>query len=294
MPKISRGIVKPVFYILLAVGLQWLIPSMFYSVIDSMVADHIRATVDGTWEEMNKAYQLWYLQYEWVLFITEFLIKIAIIVMLLKYVLKISFSDVGVTSFKRGYKQLCLGFTFGVILITVTFISLVMTGNAEVVSWTPDFSVEILKYLLVFVLVGFSEEFLYRGYIITNLRKFSSISVTMFISSIIFSLVHSQNESFHFMSFLNIVLVGLLFAYMFIKTGSLWMPIGFHISWNYFQGIVYGFNVSGLGMPGIFTTDYPSNNLLNGGGFGPEGGLIVTAVTLLGILYIWWHYREVE
>jgi hypothetical protein len=70
------------------------------------------------------------------------------------------------------------------------------------------------------------------------------------------------------------------------------MSIGYHITWNYFQGNVFGFKVSGINTRGIWTTVYDKNTILNGGDLGPESGLIVTAIILLDFLLVCRYYRN--
>ena len=70
------------------------------------------------------------------------------------------------------------------------------------------------------------------------------------------------------------------------------MSIGFHITWNYFQGYVCGFQVSGNEVSGIYQIETTTNNIINGGGFGPEGGLVVTFILLILILAISVYYNN--
>ncbi len=70
------------------------------------------------------------------------------------------------------------------------------------------------------------------------------------------------------------------------------MSIGYHITWNYFQGNVFGFKVSGINTRGIWSTVYDKNTIFNGGEFGPEGGIFVTAIILLGFFFVRWYYRD--
>ena len=124
------------------------------------------------------------------------------------------------------------------------------------------------------------------------LRQTKSMPVIVIASSVLFSLMHVFNASFSLIPFVNIVLVGLLFAYMFIKSGSIWMPIGYHITWNYVQGSVFGFRVSGIEVQGLITTRYAQENIINGGAFGPEGGVLATALILLGFLFVRRYFRK--
>lgn len=61
---------------------------------------------------------------------------------------------------------------------------------------------------------------------------------------------------------------------MYHKSDNVWMRVGFHISWNLFQSVVYGMPASGLGVPAFLVSAYPVGNLLNRGDFGIEGGVL--------------------
>nr|WP_041589180.1 hypothetical protein [Thermoanaerobacter wiegelii] len=71
------------------------------------------------------------------------------------------------------------------------------------------------------------------------------------------------------------------------------MPIGYHISWNYFQGYIFWFNVSGNAIRGIYNA-FPRNNFLSGGDFGLEGGIIATSVILITLLVLYYYYKKAE
>jgi uncharacterized protein len=94
------------------------------------------------------------------------------------------------------------------------------------------------------------------------------------------------NPNLRVLGLVNIVLVGILFGYMYLKTNNLWMPIGYHITWNYFQGDIFGFSVSGLNQKGLYNISTFRDNLLTGGNFGPEAGVLATVVIILGMLLI--------
>jgi hypothetical protein len=90
------------------------------------------------------------------------------------------------------------------------------------------------------------------------------------------------------MSTLNICLAGIFLATGYILTGQLAIPIGLHISWNFFQGNVFGFPVSGGNFQPatFFKIQQDGPDFWTGGDFGPEGGLLGTIFTLLGIVCI--------
>lgn len=185
---------------------------------------------------------------------------------------------------KKEVKNLILGLVMGIIAITLAFILIIISKSGVLVNslLEPRFSLSLVVYFILFIFVGFAEELLSRGYIIgamevSNNNKWFAVMV----SAVIFSLMHYGNNGFSFIPFLNIFLVGILFGVMYVKTRSIWLSTGFHITWNFFQGCIYGMPVSGITTPKLYEMTFVGNSILNGGTFGPEGGLIVTMVIIL-------------
>ena len=193
---------------------------------------------------------------------------------------------------KKRRKDGAAGMLLGILNCSVIFLLVLMIGKGRVVSNGLTVSGLTFWWLLTFVLVGIAEETLNRGFLMAVLRRCRNVPVIMFVPSVIFGLIHLSNPGVTFFSVFNIILVGILFSYMFLKSGSIWMCIGYHITWNIFQGVVYGMPVSGLQIPGIITTQYAESNLLNGGAFGIEGGILTTIVTLLSFIFVWYYYRN--
>lgn len=206
----------------------------------------------------------------------------------LKFVDKKKFRDMGLLSMKSGCKELLYGLLFGTISISAIFFVLMATKNISVTNFkNPNFSKDVFIGLALFILVGIKEELLTRGYCITALNQMKKPWLSIILSSVIFSSMHLLNPNVKPLGLLNIVLIGVLFGYMFVKTNNLWMPIGYHIAWNYFQGCIYGFNVSGLNIKGLFSMNVLKDNVLTGGAFGPEAGILTTLVIATGMLVVW-------
>jgi uncharacterized protein len=225
------------------------------------------------------------------MFIQE-IVMILVPILTWKFIIKRSLTNMGLAPITKHTKELLVGLLFGMVSMTIVFFVLVLSGSAEVKSWKPHFSMEQLIYLVLYIMVGFAEEIFGRGYIMSALRQTRNLTIVIIISSVLFALLHSLNSGIGLIPYLNLTLVGVLFAFMYLRSGNIWMCIGYHITWNYFQGYVFGFNVSGNQTDGILTTVFDDNKLLNGGAFGPEGGLIVTAVILIGFLFVWYYYRN--
>lgn len=203
-------------------------------------------------------------------------------------------NKMGITSIKNGYKELGIGLILGAITMSIVAISIIAIGNVKLVNSIskPQISISLLYGLISFIFVGFGEEILSRGYIMSVLKQTRNIWLILIGPALIFAALHLGNEGIDVLSFINLFLVGVLFAYMFMKSKNIWMPIGYHITWNYFQGYIWGFGVSGISVNGLYKIENVTNNIINGGAFGPEGGIIVTIVTCLMFIFVYWFYRD--
>ncbi|KRG15175.1 CAAX protease [Virgibacillus soli] len=198
--------------------------------------------------------------------------------------------------FKGSWKDFIFGLFLGAISITLIFFLLMATGDIKLLNLIsqPDFNSFTMSFLIMFILVGFFEEMFFRGYVIKTMASRQNKKwVIYLVSAVVFSIAHGANPNVSIIGLLNIVVVGLLFAYMYERTNSLWLPIGYHITWNYFQGSVFGFAVSGISPHGIYQIDVTDGNpLLTGGAFGLEGGLLATIFILVGFVITWLYTKN--
>jgi membrane protease YdiL (CAAX protease family) len=135
------------------------------------------------------------------------------------------------------------------------------------------------------VLCGaFLEEVFFRGYVFRKLLEKFPPFVSLTLSSFIFVGLHCINPGITFLSVLNIFLAGLLLGLLFLKTGNIWLAVGFHLFWNYIQSIL-GFDVSGMGLPSVISLNFEYANSFNGGYFGFEGSYVCSIILLLLTLY---------
>lgn len=185
-------------------------------------------------------------------------------------------------------KDLFFGLVLGAVSITVIFFVLLATGNITLLNslLSPQITLFTFTYLILFILVGFFEEMFFRGYVMkTMAERGNNKWVIYVVSALVFSIVHGTNPNVSIFGLINIALVGILFAYMFDVTRSLLLPIGYHITWNFFQGNVFGFPVSGTAPYGMYGVDISGgNDFLTGGSFGLEGGLLATLLIAFGFV----------
>ncbi|MEA1930746.1 MAG: CPBP family intramembrane glutamic endopeptidase [Euryarchaeota archaeon] len=157
---------------------------------------------------------------------------------------------------------------------------------------------QLAGLVAVFLLVGVYEELLVRGYLLTNFAegfrwfdrlspRAAALSATL-LSSLVFGGLHATNPNATLLSTAVISAAGVMLALGYLYTGELAIPIGVHITWNAFQGLVYGLPVSGAELPvSLVETTSRGPQIVSGGAFGPEAGLLGLAgvgVSALGIV----------
>lgn len=209
-----------------------------------------------------------------------------------KFFIRHPLHEMGLKSIKKHWKEMLTGLAFGLVSITIVFFALILTKNASIDSWKPEFTIDLLIGFVLYVSIGFAEEIFSRGFVMSVLRPARNYALMFIVPSALFTIMHAGNANTGLLPFINIFLAGLLFSYIYFKSGNLWMCIGYHIMWNFFQGNIFGFVVSGQESTGIFTTRIQAGNLLNGGDFGPEGGLFCTLVLAAGFLFTAFYYRN--
>ncbi len=215
------------------------------------------------------------------------------------------FVDFGFHFSGRWWADLGFGLFLGAILMVFIFLVELAFGWLTIegffrASSSSGFLSSMLAALVGFIAVGIYEEMLSRGYHLRNLAEGlnwkilsprSALLIGYLLSSSLFGMAHASNPNATLISTLNLVLAGLFLGVGFVLTGELAIPIGLHITWNFFQGNIFGFPVSGSNAgTSLITVTQGGSDLVTGGAFGPEAGLIGILAMILGtfltILYI--------
>jgi membrane protease YdiL (CAAX protease family) len=221
------------------------------------------------------------------------------------------FADFGLHFNRDWWLDFSFGLGLGAFLMLVIFLVELAAGWVTVggtwITRDPEafFPLALLPPLATFLAVGFYEELLSRGYQLRNLAEGlngralgprGALVLATLLSSAVFGMLHVLNPHASLISSFNISVAGaLLLAMGYLLTGELAIPIGVHITWNFFQGNVFGFPVSGgnFASATLVSIRQGGPDLWTGGAFGPEAGLLGLGAMLLGGLLIagWVRWR---
>ncbi|MBN2386664.1 MAG: CPBP family intramembrane metalloprotease [Anaerolineales bacterium] len=190
----------------------------------------------------------------------------------------------------------------GIAFVMMGSLSLVMRQmgwiSFEGFAWQSETPLAVLGGLLlaliIFILTGWNEELLFRGYQLQTLASGLNLFWGLTISSVIFGMLHLTNPHASWVSASGVILAGLFLAIGYLRTGQLWLSIGLHIGWNFFEGPIFGFPVSGLETSGLLLVRLTGPELWTGGLFGPEAGLIIIPALILGTLLVLVYTRKRE
>ncbi len=202
------------------------------------------------------------------------------------------FAGLGLDLSSRTLLDLASGFCIALLTMGFIFMAewslgwLTVTGFAWQAEPAQAVLGNILTFLGIFVLVGWSEELMSRGYHLQTIASGLNLTWGLILSSAIFGILHLANPHATLISAAGIFLAGLFLAYAYVRTGQLWCSIGIHIGWNFFEGVVFGFPVSGLDVYHLISSRISGPVLWTGGPFGPEAGLVVVPAMLFGAALI--------
>lgn len=221
------------------------------------------------------------------------------------------FVDFGFRLDRDWWIDFGFGLVLGGVLMLIIFVVELAAGwvtvTGTLVTRDPDtsFVAAILVPLTAFLAVGFYEELFSRGYQLQNLAEGlrwnmispqAAIVIATLLSSAVFGALHAGNPNASLFSTLNIVFAGVLLAMGYLLTAELAIPIALHITWNFFQGNVFGFPVSGADFRSatFIGIEQGGPDLWTGGAFGPEAGLLGLGAMILGILLtlLWVRWRH--
>lgn len=206
-----------------------------------------------------------------------------------KVIEKRSLSSIGFNK-NNWLKKYSLGFLIGLAMMSIIVLILLPFGYITIEK-NPIQPVgvsaiaSVLVILFGWIIQGATEEIVTRGWLLNVLSTKYNIGVGLLISSTLFGLMHLTNPNVNYIAVINIILVGLFYGLYVIKTNDLWAVCGMHSAWNFAQGNIFGFKVSGLDVSvgSLIDLNLVGSDFVTGGIFGPEAGITATFILLASI-----------
>jgi len=221
-----------------------------------------------------------------------------------KYIDKDTLVSLGLKVDKAAIKDLLYGVFNSALIMAGIYFTMLFTGLIEFegMSWWSGnigsevhFSMAVLPIVLVvfwkLVIVAWWEELVFRGIILQNMIKGMGLLWSVVLSCLLFGLVHAGNPDATVLSTIMIALVTPQLIYAYLKTGQLWLPIGLHLGWNFFQASIFGFASSGQNSPTLVMQKAIGPEWLSGGAFGAEGSILVIPFTIASLYLVHWWVR---
>jgi membrane protease YdiL (CAAX protease family) len=183
------------------------------------------------------------------------------------------------------------GLIVAVLIIVLGSLLLQALGYVEIEKQVPNYKVVGLNFLL-FVVVSITEEVSMRGYVLNNLLSVMNKYAALAITAVLFALMHGLNPNLTWLSMLNLFLAGIVLGATYIFTKNLWFPISLHLFWNFLQGPVLGYNVSGQTTDSLYAASPTGNPTISGGEFGFEGSIVCSVLIVLVSAFIFLYYEK--
>lgn len=201
----------------------------------------------------------------------------------------------GLSPHPRWLRDFLIGSLLGIASLALATAIATAGGGLSFTISSRDALLQVGQTLIfsavLFILAALFEEALFRGYPLQTLTRAGLIAFGVLVTSIAFAAVHMENPNFKAgLPILNLLFAGVWLAVAYLRTRSLWFPLGVHWAWNWALGSLFGLPVSGI-------TDLAPHPLLHGidlgpawltgGSYGIEGGLACTITLIVSTVFIW-------
>ena len=209
-----------------------------------------------------------------------------------------SWADVGLGRATRRYalRDTLFGLALGPVAVGVFLVAGLIGGWNRVTGLAPlpDLLGTLVLGALFFLVVGIFEEVSGRGCLFALLARLLGLPAAWAISVVVFGLLHGSNPGATPVALAGVALAGVVFALALVRTGALWLPIAFHLSWNWAEGPLYGYPVSGTSISAALRLemDPAAPEWATGGVFGPEASVFVLVALGLAGAAIWLYTRN--
>jgi membrane protease YdiL (CAAX protease family) len=228
--------------------------------------------------------------YLWVTVLLTALVLFILVFIFRKFIDRQTIASLGF-ELDGFFSDAASGFFLAAAILGIGTIILYFSGH---LLWL-DVNADLSKLFIAFgmmVIIALSEELVFRGYILNNLMQSFSKWIALFISAILFALAHSLNPGINLLSVGGLFLGGILLGINYIYTKNLWFAVLFHLSWNFLQGPILGYKVSGINLPTLLEQEIKGDTAITGGEFGFEASMINILLLLIAISVLYFMYER--
>ncbi len=185
--------------------------------------------------------------------------------------------------------NLFVGVGLGALMAAVAVGLAVLLDGARV-HGTGDWSLwprVALPLAVGLVLAALGEELAFRGFPLRRLADAFGVLPAILFLAFLFGLAHARNPNATVLSTVNVALAAIWLSIAFFSSGGMWLAWGAHFGWNAGLSILFDAPVSGYSfqVPVVEYTPGP-HAWVDGGAFGPEGGIVATIALVAGVLYL--------
>ena len=203
--------------------------------------------------------------------------------------------SLGLSLHAGWFRDLLIGSAIGIASLALAAAIATAGGGLRFAFSTAGIFPQVAKTLVLsgvlFIFAALAEEALFRGYPLQTLTRARLAVLGVLLTSVPFAAVHLQNPNVaQGFTFVNTALAGVWLAMAYLRTRSVWFPLGVHWAWNWALGSLFGLPVSGITRiaphPLLQGTDL-GPAWLTGGSYGIEGGVACTITLVISTVFIW-------
>jgi len=188
-------------------------------------------------------------------------------------------------SLKLCWKEFGKGFFISLVLVGVAVALLGVIGSYRIADLNPDKKV-VIDLFMKFMIGALLEEIIFRLIIFRLTEELLGTWIALIIQAVLFGFAHMANDnSTLFTSFSVIIVGGIIYTGAFIYTRRIWLALGLHAGWNYFQSGIFGMPNSGTAYKGLIFPDIQGKEWITGGSWGIEASYIAILVVLIAGVY---------
>jgi membrane protease YdiL (CAAX protease family) len=209
------------------------------------------------------------------------------------FIEELPWRSLGASFHKGWFRDLLLGSAIGfgtlVIAVAIATVGRGLNFSIHDIEWTATLRSMIGSGVML-IIAAFAEEAMFRGYALQTLSRAKLAWLGVLLTLALFGVAHLTNPNVvPGVTFANTALAGLWLAVAYLRTRSLWLPLGVHWAWNWALGWVFGLPISGLNLVSHPLLKASDNGplWLTGGNYGIEGGLACTIAIALCTVFLW-------